>query len=156
MKKWLLGLLALMCCMTLAGCGGGEEHSGQPDLSKVREKVGALSFEGEALFPGLTEPDARELGDVYGIDVSHLSEYVIGVSDQGVYMVIVPKDGEENTVKNAIAQAISDMGEQNALYHPEQTALVENRMETIRGTALIYIASRDNGAVLDAIDAAAQ
>ncbi|MBC8571192.1 DUF4358 domain-containing protein [Zongyangia hominis] len=156
MKKWLLGLTALLCCLLLAGCGGGEDTSGQPDLGEVRTNVAALTYEGEALFPGLQEPGEKELQDLYGIDASLFSEYVIGVSDQGVYLVVVPKEGEENAVKNAIASAMSDLGEQNALYNPEQTALLENRMETIRGSALIYIASRDNAAVLDAIDSAGQ
>ena len=152
--------LALCGCMMLtmfAGCGDKEEQT-TIDLGAAKEKIAALTYQGEEgeekLMGELDEPSEKVLSSMYSIQTGDLQEYAIAFSDEGMYMILLPAEGKENDVKNGAAQAIDVYGKQFEMYFPEKYDMVQKRKETIKGNYLIYIASRDNDAVMAAIDEA--
>lgn len=151
----LLAACALLC--TLAGCGGGD--GGKMDLSAANTAIAALTKgDGSPLFSQLSLADDDTLTQVYGLDASLLEEYAAGFSagGDGFYLILLPAKNQSNEVKNQVKTLMNTQAQQAELYYPATKAIIDGASETMVGDYLVYLASNDNGAVLDAIEAAAQ
>lgn len=151
-----MALLALCSfCLSLGGCAAPKAQA-QPiwDLDAVYTAVTALTNgEGAPLFDQLARPEQKELADVYRLDTSLCSAYLMGIDAKyNFFLVLHPAGGKQNDVKNNASSSLDSLSTQLELYAPDQSARVKSRLETARGEYLIYVASPDNNAVIDAID----
>ena len=109
----------------------------------------------QPLFPMLMELDEESLEPILGIQKEDVEEFAIQlpmtiVSSQS-YFIIKPKEGKKDTIKNAMNEYLENQEQQWSTYLAEQYELVKNRKETELGDYLIYIISKDNDKVLNAI-----
>ena len=157
MKKTMALLLTLCVLLTLAACGK-KGASGSLDLEKAQSDIAALEFMPTAT---LVLDDAT-LTDVYGVDASLLQSYLCVVPMMNVqasgYWLLLPKEGETDTVKAQMETYLDSYQNLWDNYLPEQAELVRGRMattlETSEGSWLVYIISSDNEKVLETLQAA--
>lgn len=110
------------------------------------------------LFTMLMEVESENLEDYLGIKKEDVEDYLIElpvtiVSAQS-YFIVKPKEGKEATVKDALNEYFANQEQQWSSYLADQYELVKNRKETKLGDYLIYIISKDNDKVLNAIEKA--
>lgn len=124
------------------------------DLKDAGNKLESLTNQNEELlFPDPVHPSSEELMDVYAIDTQLLEDWQICLtSNSSFYFLLLPKEGKSNEVKNQIANYLDKTQNDLELYEPEEYNKVKNHLETLRGSILVYIASSDNTAAIDAID----
>lgn len=149
----------LLACTALAlsACGGKEPASAQPvDRDTLAKNIQALTgADGQPLLQEAAQLDEAELKDVYGIDTSLLQEYIILMDKKWNFcMLLVPAEGKSNDVKNMMSTALTQLSQQLELYEPDQCQVVKDRLETLRGNYLIYVASPDNDKILAEIETA--
>lgn len=150
----------LLACAALAFSACGQKSqpvSAEPvDRDAMVKNIQSLSGEdGQPLLNEAAELDQAELKDVYGIDTSLLQEYVILMDKKWNFvMMLIPAEGKSNDVKNMMSTALTQLSQQLELYEPDQCQVVKDRLETLRGNYLIYVASPDNDKILAEIEAA--
>lgn len=149
----------LLACTALAfsACGGKAQASAQPvDRDTLAKNIQALTgADGQPLLQEAAQLDEAELKDVYGIDTSLLQEYIILMDKKWNFcMLLVPAEGKSNDVKNMMSTALTQLSQQLELYEPDQCQVVKDRLETLRGNYLIYVASPDNDKILAEIETA--
>lgn len=109
----------------------------------------------EVIFNSLMEVDDDLLEQQFNINKDDVEEYLIKVpmmiTSSNSYMILKPKDGKVDTVKQAMDAYMTKLEEQWKTYLPSQYELVQNRLEEEYGDYLIYIISSDNNSVMNAI-----
>lgn len=109
----------------------------------------------EIIFNFLMEADDDLLEQQFNINKDDLEEYLIKVpvmiTNSNSYMILKPKDGKADAVKQAMNAYMTKLEEQWKTYLPDQYELVQNRLEEEYGDYLIYIISSDNTSVMNAI-----
>lgn len=155
-QRLLLWMTTLLVLVSAAACGQKTQDTQAKaiDLGSLTETLGSLKdASGAQIFDGLEQLTSGQLSDLYGIDLSLCDDSFAGFDkNYGLVLVLRPGEGKSNDVKNNVNTAMGNLATQLALYSPEQSALVENRMETKRGDFLIYIACGDNDTVLAEIE----
>ena len=150
MKKLLLVIVMFL----LVGCGSKEGNK-VLDLNGVKSELTNVKIEDVSSFASLDNINALDVLESYGIDVNLLDDYLIYISteveDPSMYIIALPKDGEEAVVKYQIDEFFTVYHAAYNGYYPEVAYMIENRKEDSIGDYLVYVVSRDNNKVYDLI-----
>jgi len=108
------------------------------------------------LFSMVGDIDESQLESILGLKKDDVEEYIIkmpmAIVSAESYMVIKPAKGKKDTVKDAMKTYLENQEQQWSTYLPDQYELVKGRLEKEIGDYLVYIISKDNNRVLDAIE----
>lgn len=89
------------------------------------------------------------------ISEDDLEEYLMQIpammTSSATYIILNPKEGKEESVKQAMEEYMANLEKSWEMYLPDQYDLVKNRLEVEYGEYLIYIISSDNELVLETI-----
>ena len=107
------------------------------------------------VFSAMMDVPEEALEMTFGINPELVEEYTAKVPmmivNSNMYLIVKPKEGKENEVKEAINTYMKNLEDQWSTYLPDQYELVKNRKEEKVGNYLVYIVSNDNEAVYKAI-----
>lgn len=159
MKKLILTLCSLACALLLAACSGGAAVT-TVDVNAAADALRAADIGGEAVFADFRAQDARYLTDALGINADKLASFAALTPTEDVdphmALLLIPKDGERDAVKNELTNAMNNYQKRWDNYLPEKAVVVRERMETEIGDCLVLLISPDNDAALDAVRSAAR
>lgn len=155
MKKYF-GIL-MIGILLITGCG--EKPTIKWNLETVEQAVSGLTYtdsenKNSEMFQNNKSVDAATLKNKYGFDTSDIESFVAWMptllDHASMYLIVLPKEGKETVVKEAINGFFKKYYEQwNAgNYAPKEVALINDRLETKEDGYLIYIVSYDNDKVL--------
>lgn len=150
MKKLLMFLVIFL----LVGCS---KESGDKtlNLESLKKELTELKIEDVSYFDNLDNINDVDVIDSYGIDVSLLDKYLVYISteveDPSMYMVVLPKSGEEAVVKYQIDDFFTAYHAAYNGYYPEVAYMIENKKEEKVGDYLVYIVSKNNDSVYNVI-----
>lgn len=100
------------------------------------------------VFSAMMDVPEEALEMTFGINPELVEEYTAKVPmmivNSNMYLIIKPKEGKENEVKEAINTYMKNLEDQWSTYLPDQYELVKNRKEEKIGNYLVYIVSNDN------------
>ena len=150
MKKILLVLVMFL----LVGCGTTEGDKSL-DVNALRNDLTNLKIDDVGIFSTTENINDTDVIDSYGIDVNLLDDYLVYISteveDPSMYMVVLPKKGEEAVVKYQIDEFFSMYHAAYNGYYPEVAYMIENKKEEKVGDYLVYVVSKDNDKVYNVI-----
>lgn len=150
MKKIMLILGVLL----LSGCSSSNV-SKTMDFGNLKNDLIELKIEDKNIFSNTENINDLDVIDSYGMDVKLLDDYLIYISteveDPSMYMIVLPKEGEEAVVNYQIDDFFSVYHAAYNGYYPEVAYMIENRKEEKVGNYLVYVISKDNNRVYDVI-----
>ncbi|MDO4566245.1 MAG: hypothetical protein Q4B42_02830 [Oscillospiraceae bacterium] len=159
MKNNTLLLICLALALLLAACSSGASSYTTVDTAAAAEALKAAEFDGEKTFESFNLASADYVDDVLAIDTERLASYSVLIpaedDDCCMALLLIPLEGEYDTVKNQLTNSMSNYQKRWDNYLPEKAYLVSGRMETEIGDCLVCLISPDNDAALDAVRSAA-
>ena len=99
--------------------------------------------------------DVEDLSETFDIDNKLVSEHLVKVPmmviNSNSVIILKPENGKTKEVKEKMNTYMEKLENQWKTYLPDQYDLVKNRLEKEYGNYLIYIISKDNDKVFNAI-----
>ena len=146
MKKILL----LVVCLLVVGCNFQEEMISY-DLGKLETEFLQI----DPLLKDSKKMDQETLLQKYNFDTSHMEEFLISLPTMtdhaNMYMVVKPKKGKSNEVKEEIQTFFETYQLQFSLYYPEEENKIKERLEKEQDGYLFYFVSEKQNEMMDYI-----
>lgn len=146
MKKLIILFLALGI---MTGCNNAQSTV-KIDMKKAEEVL-----KGEEQFKEATTITEEELKNIYDLDTNLLEEYIVlmpKIADQAnMYMILKPKAGKKEEVRNQLNLFTEKYIEQFNLYQPEEADKINRKLISLKGDYIIYIISDNNQEILKKI-----
>ena len=148
-------LVSLAILLVFTGCG---DKKVELDLEKVEIELNSLEIEEDGEKVRLFENNKKMDNDAIEgrqIDVSLFEEILFSMdntsNEANIYIVYLPKEGNEEECENQIDNYLDIFEEHVALYNPKEAKKIEERLEEKYGDYYIYIISNNNEIVLEKI-----
>lgn len=149
-RLFALILSSVMVLSLLTACGKKEEAK-EVDIPALWTSIEESLQEGEHL-PALMPLDDDTLQSLYGIDPASLDSYVARMPMMMVhateFFLAKVKDGEMDTVKQALVDRQAALDEQWSWYLPEQYDLVKNYQLITNGNYILFCVCEDTDTVV--------
>jgi len=148
-------LIALVAVLMVTGCGGKKIEL---DLEKVEIELNNLEIEQDGEKTKLFENNKKlEEDAIEGrqIDVSLFEEILFSMdstaNEANIYIVYLPKDGNEEDCEDQIDDYLDKLEENMELYNSKEAKKISDRLEEKYGDYYIYIVSKNNEMALEKI-----
>lgn len=147
--------IALVTLLMVTGCGGKKVEL---DLEKVEIELNNLEITEDGEKTKLFENNTKlELDAIEGrqIDVSLFEEILFSMdsttNQANIYIVYLPKKGNEEDCKEQIDAYLTKIEENMELYNSKEAKKISDRLEEKYGNYYIYIISNDNEMAIEKI-----
>ena len=161
MKKQLLGLVALVACLTLAACGGSGQAESQPAAEEKQptaaQVVEAVSAE-LTFVDNMTTVDGDLFFDFYLLDPETVEDACMYTSGSRAtaeeVTVIKMKEGEDiSLAQEAADQRVEDQRLAYENYIPEELTKIDGAVTYTHGQYLLLVVADDPSPASEAFEA---
>ena len=147
-RRVLCGMLAAVCCLALAACGG--EKAVEVDAAALAQKlVGGLQFRDE-----MAQIDGAIAQQRYGVDET-IEVTMYRGSGATAEEVTVLKAADEEGAQQALAAANKHIEDQIAMfenYIPAEVKILNTAIVQQRGNAVVLVVADDPAAAQEILD----
>lgn len=151
-------ILALCFCFLLASCGGASGSTAAEPKDYAQILRDARSDDHNSAYAIITTPEEDNFGimEAYALDPEAMEQYAVSISIMNTQaygvMIVMPKEGQAETIKTAMQDFIQRQTDSFELYLEDQYQIAKDaKLETMPSGELVLVMSEDASAIMESI-----
>lgn len=150
-KRALAGLLLILMCLALAGCGAPQQSVPAPSCREIADQIQAA-----CAFAGLTDVPENYMEKHLLIDAADLEEWVMrrdtsGASPEMILVVKVKSSADQASIKKAVEEYREERILQYRDYQPAEVFKLENSKVLQNGSMITLVVAPDTAQAVSAL-----